>query len=178
LAWPLTRFYNDVIYTHLLPPQYYIVCDEAVECNEEVLVPFGGRNLGEWKDSFNYHLSSMRQCIERAFGILVQRWGILWRELTCAHSRWPLVVAVCAKLHNLCTDFRLNPPIATAVPVMPEDADDADLAMTFLNEYNVENDGPRPRNADGDSLRRLRITQYLKNQGLVRPPHCRHNTKA
>jgi hypothetical protein len=69
LGWPLTRFYNDVIYTHLLPPQYYIVCDEAVECNEEVLVPFGGRNLGEWKDSFNYHLSSMRQCIERAFGI-------------------------------------------------------------------------------------------------------------
>jgi hypothetical protein len=67
---------------------------------------------------------------------------------------------------------------ATAVPVMPEDGDDADLAMTFLNEYNVENDGPRPRNANGDSLRRLRMTQYLKNQGLVRPPHCRHNTKA
>ena len=42
----------------------------------------------------------MRQCIERAFGILVARWLTLSKPLQVAKSKWTLVSIVCAKLHN------------------------------------------------------------------------------
>ena len=42
----------------------------------------------------------MRQCIERAFGILVARWLILSKPLQVAKNKWTLVSRVCAKLHN------------------------------------------------------------------------------
>jgi hypothetical protein len=182
LAWPMTSFYNAVIAPGLLPRQYYIICDEAVSSTEEVLCPYGGKALGVAKDSFNFHLSVMRQCIERAFGILVQRWGILWRDLACAQSRWALVATVCAKLHNLCIDFGVD--VAgngsqrdTVVETMPEDFEEDDLAMTFLNEYNAENGGELPDNAENRSMRRRQITAWLKEQGYRRPDHSR-NSKA
>jgi hypothetical protein len=87
-----------------LPCDFYIIGDEAFSCTDQLLVPYGGRGLGVWKDSFNYHLSSMRQCIERAFALYVQRWGIVWRALRTDFNRWPLVLTVCAKLHNFCID--------------------------------------------------------------------------
>jgi hypothetical protein len=52
----------------------------------KLLVPYAGRSLGVWKDSFNSHLSAMRQCVERSFAILTQRWGILWRLATSDQS--------------------------------------------------------------------------------------------
>jgi hypothetical protein len=74
--------------------------DEAFANRDQLLVPWSGRGLGLAKDAFNYHLSAMRQTIERAFGLLVARWGVLWRPLRVAVHRWPLVTTVCAKLHN------------------------------------------------------------------------------
>jgi hypothetical protein len=132
----------------LLPPQYYAIVDEAVSSTENILSPFGGRNIGYWRDSFNYHLSSMRQTIERAFGLLTRRWGIFWRPLTCDHGRWHLIATVCAKLHNLCIDFGL---FDLSGGTMPEDYEDGDSAETFLNEYNSENPGLFPANADNSS---------------------------
>ena len=45
-------------------------------CSDQLLTPWGGHGLDLWRDSFNFHLSSMRQCIERAFAHLTQKWGI------------------------------------------------------------------------------------------------------
>ncbi len=45
------------------------LCYEAVSCAENVLTSYGGHMLGVAKDSFNFHLSSMRQCIVRAFAV-------------------------------------------------------------------------------------------------------------
>ncbi len=44
----------------------------------------------------------MRQCIERAFGSFVGRWGIFRRPLVFGAEKWGLVAGVCAKLHNFC----------------------------------------------------------------------------
>jgi hypothetical protein len=87
-----------------LPKWAHIVFDEAYTCTDQELSPFKGRDLNIWKDSFNYHLSLHRQVVERAFGILIQRWGIFWRPLKVAFSRIPLVIRVCCKLHNVCVD--------------------------------------------------------------------------
>ena len=87
-----------------LPRWAHIVLDEAYPCTEQELSPFKGRNLDVWKDSFNYYLSLHRQVVERAFGILVQRFGVFWRPLRVAFKRIPLLIKVCCKLHNLCID--------------------------------------------------------------------------
>lgn len=93
----------------LLPSQYHIVMDEAYPCKGQVLSPFKGKKLSKDKDAFNYYLSLNRQVIERAFGILIARWGIFWRPLRVAVHRIPLLISVCCKLHNICIDrFGLN----------------------------------------------------------------------
>jgi hypothetical protein len=47
-----------------------LVVDEAYRCSQQE------KGLPADKDAFNYFLSRQRQVIERAFGILVQRFGI------------------------------------------------------------------------------------------------------
>jgi hypothetical protein len=182
LAWPLTDFCIRNVSAGLIPEGYFIACDEAVTADEVVLTPYGGRGLGPWRDSFNYHLSAMRQCIERAFGIYIRRWGIFWRPLIFHHSRWSLVCSVCAKLHNLCIDFEVTrPPVfgdeGGHIEVMPEDEDDEDDGTPVLNRYESENLGEWPENADNSSVYRNKITSWLRDNQFRRPAHSSY-TKA
>ena len=85
-----------------LPERFWIVGDDAYALKRHLLCPFPGRGLGALKDTFNFYQSNCRIKIEQAFGILVRRWGVLWRALECAHDRAPLVFSVCCKLHNIC----------------------------------------------------------------------------
>ena len=54
--------------------------------------------------TFNHVLSSQRITIERAFGQLVRRWGILWCPNSCRLKSVSLMVQCCAKLHNICVE--------------------------------------------------------------------------
>jgi hypothetical protein len=54
--------------------------------------------------AFNHILSSQRITIERAFGILVRRWGILWRPIAFSLCKVAKIVRVCAMVHNICVD--------------------------------------------------------------------------
>lgn len=54
--------------------------------------------------TFNHVLSSQRITIERAFGQLVRRWGILWCPNSCCLKSVSLMVQCCAKLHNICVE--------------------------------------------------------------------------
>ena len=47
-------------------------------------------------------------------------------------------------------------------------------AELFMNEFQIENVGRYPNNSDNSSLKRLQITEYLKEQGYRRPPHARN----
>jgi hypothetical protein len=78
-----------------------------VQC-EHYIVPFPGKKLGKSKDTFNFYQSKTRIHIEQAFGILVRRWGILWRKLESSMKYWSLIVLCCMKLHNICIDFQLK----------------------------------------------------------------------
>lgn len=83
---------------------FHIVLDEAYPIGDQELSPYRGRHLTPEQDTFNYNLSLHRQVVERAFGILVQRWGVFWRPLQVKFDRIPLLIRVCAKLHNICVD--------------------------------------------------------------------------
>ena len=177
IAWDLTSVARTVFKQNLLMEPYYAVCDEALACTENLLVPYGGRQLGIWKDSFNYHLSAMRQCIERAFGLLVGRWGILWRPLLVAIDRWPSVIHACAKLHNFCIDNNI-----TAVETYHEDYQNGDCTMGFLTRYNTDEvNGDRRtlgNNAHDASFKRTAITNYLQSQDCIRPVRTAVNSRS
>jgi hypothetical protein len=144
-----------------LPPTYFGVGDDAFVNSDTLLTPWSGRGLTIFQDSFNYHLSSMRQTIERAFGIFIRRWGIFNRPLTVALNKWGFLADVCARLHNYCIRLRQGePPTRMAVDIQP-----GDVPQVIFNE---ERDG----DARLEGLRRSRrqeITQTLAERGVARP---------
>ena len=87
-----------------LPKDFHIVLDEGYVCDGQQLSPHRGSDLPADKDTFNYFLSLHRQCIERAFGLLTQRWGILWRPLRVKPTNLPILFQTLCKLHNICVD--------------------------------------------------------------------------
>jgi len=62
-----------------------------------MIAPFEGTNLDLFKDSFNFFHSQIRITSERAFGILIQLWGILRKSLN-------LISALLRKLFTLVAD--------------------------------------------------------------------------
>ena len=88
----------------LLPSQFHLVLDAAYTAGPQEHTPWKGKNLPQWKDVYNYYLSLKRQCVERAFGLLVSRWGILWRPMRFSIERTSRIIRVVCKLHNVCVD--------------------------------------------------------------------------
>jgi DDE superfamily endonuclease len=62
------------------------------------------------KDDYNFFHSQLRITIECAFGMLVNRWGILRRPLPAKFSlnRALLLVMTLCRLHNYCIDKRIR----------------------------------------------------------------------
>lgn len=54
--------------------------------------------------AFNHVLSSLRIHIERAFGMLIRRWGILWKEMELKLENVVTILMSCVRLHNWCID--------------------------------------------------------------------------
>lgn len=170
-AWEMSRM-KHALDNNELPEQYYFIGDEAFCCTNQFLVPWSGRGLDPWKDSFNFHLSSMRQTIECAFGMLTQRWGIFWRPLRVSFERWTLIICACAKLHNFCCD--LGEGNDKDVPQRrDEDYLDGDTVDVLLNNHpidvNSDNNVPfaRPSGA-----RRRYLTSIIAELGVRRPAHA------
>ena len=170
LAWEGCMM-KQVLDAGLLPEQYFAIGDEAFVNRPQFLVPWSGRGLGPWKDSFNYHLSSARQCIERAFGILTKHWGIFWRPLQCALDRWGLVCTVAAKLHNFCIDEK-EIDVATQ---HPKNIADGDFCVVIDNDEEEDEvvAALRPR-----GKRRVELTRRLQRDGILRPRHAFANSRA
>ena len=153
-----------------LPPTYYGVGDEAFICTDTLLTPWSGRGLDRNKDSFNFLLSAMRQCIERAFGMFVARWGIFRRPLAIGAQRWGLVLGVCAKLHNYCIRHGEGKPLSALQTDMQEGDEE-----TVLD--NQQNYGATNKSGGVGSALRRDITTAIGEWGQIRPTsNCRRNS--
>lgn len=168
-AWQLTTVYDAVIRKGQLPSQFYIIGDEGFVAHDQLLTPWGGSHLNPSRDAFNFYLSSQRQVIERAFGMLTQRFGVLRRPLRVALKRWSLVLTVCAKLHNLLVDH--NIPITS---VNDSDVCDGDLFETLLSSDVNGNGWAGRRRWEEQSERRNLFTANLQNAGMRRPTTSKH----
>jgi hypothetical protein len=160
----LRHIFNDL---NGLPLPYYVIGDEAFANTKQFLVPWGGQNLQKWKDSFNYHLSAMRQCIERAFGRLVKRWGIFWRPLSFRFDKWATVTMVCAKLHNFCIENADRDP-----PIVHSQFHYSDEGFTRLDNNEREE-----AVAASTGATRRNLTLMLEASGITRPAFAMTNSR-
>jgi hypothetical protein len=168
IAWENSNM-KQYIDNGLLPKQYYFIGDDGFVCTNQFLTPYAGTGLNPWQDSFNYHLSSMRQCIERAFGMLTKRWGIFWRPLSCQFYRWSLVVTVAAKLHNYCIEEKADEiPDRFLGDVQPDD-----LWETLDNNNNAfENDHYNTALFRESVGTRAYLTSQFQINGVLRPTYA------
>lgn len=158
---------SDAIKGGRLPSWAHVVLDEAYPCKGQEISPYKGRALDEYQDSFNYHLSLHRQVIERAFGLLVARWGIFWRPLRVDFDKIPVIIRVCCKLHNICIDrFGLANPEVTRKDQRP-----GDVADVSLTDGTGMTRGSRTDLARSDH--RQALMAHLKMMKKVRPPHSK-----
>jgi hypothetical protein len=115
---------NDVVLQpgeNLLPDGRNLICDrrsrpfwvstdEAYGAFLQLVSPWPGQGLlarAPHKDAFNYLLSNgSRNGVERAFGIMYARWGILWRPIQFKFEKIPKIVMACCRLHNFLIDVR------------------------------------------------------------------------
>lgn len=95
-----------------LPHGYYILGDAAYPLSNQLLTPYPGKGLSPDYDSFNFHLSQLRVKVEQSFGVLVSRWGILWRPLRVKFALRPKLIQALFHLHNYCIDEG-SPEIST-----------------------------------------------------------------
>ena len=64
-------------------------------------VPFKGI-VNKYDDAYNFYVSQLRITIERAFGVLLHRWAILRRPLTCPLRKVSMLVMCLCRLYNYC----------------------------------------------------------------------------
>ncbi|KAL7541332.1 hypothetical protein ACHAWF_012614 [Thalassiosira exigua] len=88
----------------LILPNHSIAGDNAFVENMTMSTPIPGHNVPPHEDAYNFYLSQIRITIERAFGILIHRWGILRRPLDMSVQKVPAIVTCLMRLHNFCID--------------------------------------------------------------------------
>ncbi|XP_067948744.1 uncharacterized protein [Watersipora subatra] len=99
---------------------YVLVADEAFPLRPYFMRPFSGRSLDtQEKRVFNYRLSWARRVIENAFGIVSQRWRILFRMIAASQAKAVQIVQAVCVLHNYLrtvADANYVPPGFADVP--------------------------------------------------------------
>ena len=162
-----------------LDKKYHVVLDEAYPCTEQEMSPWKGRNLPAEKDAFNYYLSLNRQVIERAFGVLVQRWGIFWRPLKLSMHNRGVAIRVACRLHNVCIKDvggkAVKPVTRGSVPGFEHETDrqpgDDQAGFFHFTDGTAVTRGYR---SDQEAcLHRDIWTNSIKDLGLARPVYSK-----
>ena len=142
------------------------------------------------EDNYQYYQALTRQPVERAFGMIERRWGILWRRIEaratppCLHpaptptpptpppsprplSRQvplrhvPVVVYTVFALHNLCMEFN--------VPELPMTGAGQNHFKALERSSDVLPESGRRRDLEQSALR-LSLAAALAEYGMCRPP--------
>ena len=88
----------------------WIAADKAHICDEQIitLIPTENAPSDSPADGFNFAPSSHRMHIEQSFGMLMARWGTIWKPLQFALRLNFRTIKLAMLLHNFCADCRDN----------------------------------------------------------------------
>lgn len=149
----------------LLPRPFWIAADAAYPASDYILTPHSGSHLSPDQDAFNFHLSRLRVTVEQAFGMLVMRFGILWRPLDLNFRDVPRLVMALIRLHNFCVDRNV-----VNAPRHADDRRPGDRVQLVFQDACHDIDDRRRRRRDLEkSALRDELTQFLRDSGQVRP---------
>ncbi|CAN6169983.1 unnamed protein product [Urochloa humidicola] len=146
-----TRILNDTLitYAHKFPkppPGKYYLVDSGYPNKEGYLAPYKGQryHVPEFQQSapvglkevFNHAHSSLRNAIERCFGILNNKWRILKQMPSYPIQKQAEIIVACMSLHNFIRDSALyDDDFENYEDEIPEDFhDDASIAN---DEYDM-----------------------------------------
>jgi nuclease HARBI1 len=130
-------------------PNGWLAGDDAYSAlHEQLVTPFTKSQLKKNRTAnpelykkmraFNQVLSSQRITVERAFGILVRRFGCFWSTFEGDAYTSQLMIIVCAKLHNICVARWKQQHPDMPVPDVPEH-------MDVSSEYDLSDEEVRLR---------------------------------
>ncbi|KAL0401180.1 UNVERIFIED_CONTAM: hypothetical protein Slati_4147900 [Sesamum latifolium] len=111
-----------------IPVENYYLCDNGYKNGEGFLTPYRGvrYHLREWDrgtggpqnrhELFNLRHSSARNVIERTFGLLKVRWGILRSPALYPIEVQNKIIMACCFLHNFIRSEMLTDPLELEIP--------------------------------------------------------------
>lgn len=186
-AWNCTALSNEWHRNMIADPrtgrQFWLSLDEAYQATMNQLSPWPGTGLisrAPFKDSFNYYFSAgCRNGIERLFGQVYQRWGILWRPIRFPVKRVGIVVMALFQLHNFLKDQGDEsnvPDVGTGLGA--RQAGELLRAVDVTDGYDHDYHNSDTCHTEEVVLRRVRhgncpiredITNALESEGLLRP---------
>lgn len=113
---------------------FQFIGDSAYPCRKYILPALTDPEIraaaqGVADTMFNTKLASTRNIIERAFGVLKNRWRVLLAGVTTDIKVVPDVIIVCFLLHNICLDKMEDAP----EPAPPADWAEYEAAMAAAN---------------------------------------------
>ena len=106
MAWVTSDLYTKIESNGLNKLGMTLLGDNAYVKSRNMTIPVKGAKT-HVQDAYNFYHSQLRITIERAFGILVHRWGILRGPLVFPLLKVsPFICCLCC-LHNYCIDQRI-----------------------------------------------------------------------
>jgi DDE superfamily endonuclease len=92
-----------------LPGLYCVIGDCAYNSTEHLVPIYRGEaaKMSTQMDNFNFYASQLCIRIEMAFGLMINKWGILLRPLKTKVRKIKKIIVAIARLHNFCISFRL-----------------------------------------------------------------------
>lgn len=89
------------------PVKYVMIGDEAFPLQDNLLRPFPGRDLNTMeKKRYNFRLSHARRVVENTFGILANRFRVLFTTMDADPEKATSIVRTCCVLHNMLMTVR------------------------------------------------------------------------
>jgi hypothetical protein len=90
-----------------------IICDAAYECTRYTLPSFkDSETRGKpWRSKYNTKVAKTRNCVERAFGRLKNKFRVLLKAIEVSQDVLVHVVQACVVLHNMCQHYNAPEPM-------------------------------------------------------------------
>jgi len=154
-----------------LPLNYVTIFDAAYLCSVHgIPLYFGVDKENPFCDNFNFFASQLRIRIEMAFGLMYQKWGVLWKPMRVNIENVRCVVQAIGRLHNFVINQRLAwqgiKGFSNSLAGVERFQEPDDNREQREEEEGMENILLGPT---GISFTRTRMAQRMKDLGLERP---------